>query len=215
MKLSNIFPEYILGHPRHQDRRPNYAPEQKQPKARPPDSVRDKIPFHGKLPKYSGPYEVGVLDLEIPVKEPRHFSDIKRKHRHALVLETVLITIYYPAHLDTATDPRVEKAHTQHNGRPTWIPRPRHLTTEGYAKLASLPAWPTMAFFLATTWFTKLPAYRNADLAVHWPEENKSWNDHSIAPRKAGPKPRQGPDVPKFPLLLMYALESDCLSATF
>lgn len=202
MKPSNIFPEYLLGHPKQQNRRPNHAPEQKEPKARPPDSIRDKIPLHGRLPKYSGPYEVGVLDLEIPVKHPRHFSEIKRKHRHAIVLETVLITIYYPAHLDTATDVRVQKAHSQHNGRPTWIPRPRHLTTAGYAKFASLPSWPTMAFFLATTWLTKLPAYRNADLAVHWPERNKSWRDHSTSPRKAASRPPDGPDMPKFPLIL-------------
>lgn len=202
MKPSNILPETLLGHPKDQERRPNYAPQKKAPKARPPDSARDKIPFHGRLPKYAGPYEVGVLDLEIPAENPRHFSDIKRKHRHALVLETVLVTIYYPARLGTATDPRIQKAHSKHNGRPTWIPRPRHLTTAGYAKLASLPAWPTMAFFLVTTWLTKLPAYRNANLAEHWPEANKSWTDHRITPRGAGPIPPNGPDMPKFPLIL-------------
>lgn len=202
MKPSNLFPEYILGHPKDQRRRPNSEPQKKAPKSRPPDSARDKIPFHGRLPKYAGPYEVGVLDLEIPAKNPRHFSGIKRNHRHALVLETVLITVYYPAHLDTATDPRVLKAHAQHNGRPTWIPRPRHLTTAGYAKFAGLPSWPTMGWFLATTWLTKLPAYRNADLAEHWPEPDKSWTDHKIVPRGAGPIPPDGPDIPKFPLIM-------------
>lgn len=202
MKPSNLFPEYILGHPKDQPRRPNYQPQKKEPKARPPESARDKIPLHGRLPKYAGPYEVGVLDLEIPAKDPKHFSGIKRKHRHALVLETVLITIYYPARLDTATDPRILKAHAQHNGRPTWLPRPRHLTTAGYAKFASLPKWPTMGFFLATTWLTKLPAYRNANLAEHWPEGNKTWTDHKITPRVAGRIPEDGPEMPKFPLIL-------------
>lgn len=202
MKPSNLFPEYILGHPKDQDRRPNYKPEKKEPKARPPDSARDKIPFHGRLPKYAGPYEVGVLDLEIPVKQPRHFSEIKRGHRHALVLETVLITVYYPAHINTATDPRIEEAQHKHNWRPTWLPRPRHLTTAGYAKFASLPTWPTMGFFLVTTWLTKLPAYRNACLAEHWPETDRSWADHSISSRHEGPAPTDGPDMPKFPLIL-------------
>lgn len=202
MKPSNPFPEYVLGHPKQQRRRPAIPHQKKDPKPRPPDSVRDKIPLHGRLPKYSGPYEVGVLDLEIPVKKPRHFSSIKRKHRHALVLETVLLTIFYPARLDTALDPRIRKAHAQHNGRPTWIPRPRHLTTAGYATSSLMPTWPTMAFFLATTWLTKLPAYRNACLAEHWPEVNKSWSDHKISPRCAGPPPPHGPEMPKFPLIL-------------
>lgn len=202
MKPSNLFPEYILGHPKDQARRPNSSPQKKGPKARPPDSARDKIPFHGRLPKYAGPYEVGILDLEIPVKNPRHFSDIKRHHRHALVLETVLISVYYPARLDSATDPRIVKAQTQHNGRPTWLPRPRHLTAAGYAKFASLPTWPTMGLFLTTTWLTKLPAYRNANLAEHWPETDKSWTDHKLVPRCAGQIPTDGPEMPVFPLIL-------------
>ncbi|KAK5945482.1 hypothetical protein PMZ80_002687 [Knufia obscura] len=200
MKSSDIFPEYILGHPKGQQRKGN-APNKESPKPRPPDSIRDRIPYYGRLPKYSGPYEVGVIDLEVPVREPRHFSNIKRNHRHALVLETVLVTIYYPAHLDSASDERIRKARSQHNARPTWLARPRHLTAKGYAKFATLPEWPTMVWFMMTTMLTKLPAYRNARIAEHWPEINEQWHNRKTN-STAGPMPALGPKQPKFPLIL-------------
>ena len=118
MKRSDVFPEYVLGHPKGQQHRTG-KPEQKNPKPRPPDSIRDRIPFYGRLPKYTGPHEVGVIELELPVRQPRHFSEIKRDYRHALVLETVLLTIYYPAHLESASDERIRHAKSQHNARPT------------------------------------------------------------------------------------------------
>ena len=214
MKTSHIFPDYVLGYPKHQgdDSRPHHIHKSKQqePKPRPPDSIRDKLPFYGRLPKYSGPYQVGVLDLEIPARKPRHFSEIKREHRHALVLETVLVTICYPAHLDTPIEAKTRKARSQHNDRPTWLPRPRHWTVEGYAKFASLPVWPTMAFFMMTSILTKLPAYRNARLAEHWPEAGQSWHNRSQQPgtkrsqirMTPGAPPANAPEKPKFPVII-------------
>lgn len=201
VKSSNIFPEYVLGHPKHQTSKQHSVPN-KAPKARPPNSLRDKLPLHGHLPKYSGPYQVGILDLEMPVRKPQHFSPIKRHHRHALILETVLFTIYYPAHVDTPNDTRIQKALSKHNARPTWLPRPRHSTAEGYAKFASLPQLPTIAFFALTTGFTKLPAYRNARIAEHWPDANRSWRDRKGSRSQTGAPPEQGPAQPKFPLIL-------------
>ncbi|KAJ9664728.1 hypothetical protein H2198_000074 [Neophaeococcomyces mojaviensis] len=202
MKASDIFPEYVLGHPKGQKQKSELKPENKTPKARPPSSIRDKLPLYGKLPKYSGPYEVGVIDLEIPARNPRHFSNIKRDHRYALVLETVLLTIFYPAHIDSANDARVRKAVSKHNARPTWLSRPRDLTARGYGKFASLPEWPTMLFFMMTTWFTKLPAWRNVRLADHWPQADKSWHDRKKKDREPGPEPQTGPKQPIFPLIL-------------
>lgn len=201
VKTSNIFPEYVLGHPKEQTSKQHSVPN-KAPKARPPNSLRDKLPLHGHLPKYSGPYQVGVIDLEIPVREPKHFSPIKRNHRHALILETVLFTIYYPAHVDTPNDARIQKAQSKHNARPTWLPRPRHSTAEGYAKFASLPQLPTIAFFALTIGLTKLPAFRNARIAEHWPDESRSWRDRKGSRSQTGPPPEKGPANPKFPLIL-------------
>lgn len=72
-----------------------------KPKARPANSLRDKVPLYSKLPRYSGPYKVGFIEIEIPATNPRTFSHIRREHRHVLALETVLFSIYYPAHLRT------------------------------------------------------------------------------------------------------------------
>jgi platelet-activating factor acetylhydrolase len=68
----------------------------KKPKARPPNHFREKI-IRNPLPYYSGPYSIGMMDIEVPVREPRHFSDIKRDHRYLLELETVLMSVWYPS----------------------------------------------------------------------------------------------------------------------
>lgn len=70
----------------------------KQPNSRPPTGIREHI-LRTPLPYYSGPYSVGVMDIEVPVREPRHFSEIKREHKHLLELETVLFSVYYPSGL--------------------------------------------------------------------------------------------------------------------
>lgn len=48
-------------------------------------------------PRYSGPYSVGTMEIEVPVRDPRTFSDITRHKQHILQLETVLMTVYYPS----------------------------------------------------------------------------------------------------------------------
>jgi hypothetical protein len=68
----------------------------KKPKARPPNQLREKI-IRNPLPYYSGPYSVGMIDIEVPVREPRHFSDIKRDHEYLLELDTVLMSVWYPS----------------------------------------------------------------------------------------------------------------------
>src|SRR3954468_23511004 len=68
----------------------------KKPKIRPPNTLREKIIQHP-LPYYSGPYSVGMMDIEVPAREPRHFSDIKRDHKYLLQLDTVLMSIWYPS----------------------------------------------------------------------------------------------------------------------
>jgi hypothetical protein len=84
MPLSSIFPEAVLGLPKGAERKSQPAPKAHKPKARPPNSLRDKGPLYGKLPKYSGPYKVGFLDIEVPAINPRTFSNIKRETTHAL-----------------------------------------------------------------------------------------------------------------------------------
>ena len=201
MPLSSVFPEFVLGHPKGQDRHSNVpAPESKSPKSRPPESLRDKLPLYGKLPKYSGPYNVGIMDIEIPATSPQTFSNITRHKTHVLALETVLLSVYYPAHIGTGSGR--SPSGSKHWSRPSWLPRPRNQISRGYANFASLPAWPTMAFFLSTTWFTKLPAYRDPDLADHWPSaKNFRQGGQEVKNLRCNPPPG-GLEKPVFRLIL-------------
>lgn len=116
----------------------------KTPKSRQPAGLREKI-LRTPLPYYSGPYSVGIMDIEVPVREPRHFSEIKRNGRHLLELETVLFTVFYPSSFGsgTGTSPEGDKKWS----RPTWLPRPRAQIAKGYGKFAGMPGWLTVGFF--------------------------------------------------------------------
>jgi platelet-activating factor acetylhydrolase len=59
-----------------------------------------------------------------------------------------------------------------------------------------------MCFFLATTWFTKLPCYRNARLADHWsPDKNVKQGGPKVKSTPGEP-PAEGPEKPVFPLII-------------
>lgn len=120
----------------------------------PPRTWREHL--FNDLPHYTGPYNVGYLETELPAHKPQTFSHIKRDHKHALQLDTVLFSLYYPTNDDPAADT---------SGGPTWLPRPRVPTAHGYAKEFSLPSLPVTAYMAATCMLTKLPARRNAKLA--------------------------------------------------
>jgi hypothetical protein len=113
-------------------------PNEKPPKSRPPVGLRDKV-LRAALPHYSGPYGVGLMDIELPAREPRTFSEIKRNHRHLLRLETVLFTIFYPSGFGSGQGKSPEGEEKW--GRATWVPRPRMEAAKGYAKFAGLPEW--------------------------------------------------------------------------
>ena len=54
------------------------------------------------LPEYSGPYQVGVTDIEVVVPEPRTFGTFQHRNigvndRGGLLLQTVLCSLFYPA----------------------------------------------------------------------------------------------------------------------
>ena len=124
------------------------------------------------LPRYSGPYSVGIVDIEVPVEQPRVFSHITRKKRHLLQLETVLFSIYYPAALGSSTGgPSSDRGLWS---RRPWLPKPRGEVAKGYGQFAGTPAWVSIVWFFTSTWFTKLPAFRNAKLATHYPQSSSS-----------------------------------------
>ncbi|KAK2627461.1 hypothetical protein QTJ16_003427 [Diplocarpon rosae] len=171
----------------------------KQPKTRAPSGLRERI-LRTPLPYYSGPYSVGVMDVEVPVREPRHFSDITRSKRHLLELETVLFTVFYPSGFGSGQgeSPEGERKWS----RPTWLPRPRIQVAKGYGRFSGIPPWLTVPWFGATTAFTKLPAFRNARLAEHWPPDENSREGGYETKNRAGTPPPGEPERPCFPLLM-------------
>ncbi|KAF7863877.1 hypothetical protein EAF04_006842 [Stromatinia cepivora] len=180
--------------------KPDDVPTTKHRKSRPPAGLREKI-LRKPLPYYSGPYSVGQMDIEVPVREPRTFSNIKRQHKHVLNLETVLFSIFYPSGFGSGegVSPEGEKKWS----RATWLPRPRVEMARGYSKFAGLPSWPTIAWFGMTTAFTKLPAFRNAKLATHWPSENARESESGYQTKNSAGEPPPGePESPCFPLLI-------------
>lgn len=108
----------------------------KQPNSRQPSGLREKI-LRTPLPYYSGPYSVGMMDIEVPVREPRHFSDITRKKKHLLELETVLFSVFYPSGFGSGQGMSPEGMKKW--SRPTWLPRPRIEVAKGYGRFAGLP----------------------------------------------------------------------------
>lgn len=87
--------------------------------------VRRSPLFASKLPKHTGPYEVGTVDIEAPLEEPRLLSNTQYADGSgpAFELETVLFSIYYPA---------VSRAKS--SSKHYWISKPVSLRAEGYAR---------------------------------------------------------------------------------
>lgn len=195
-------PQWISGnHDNSSWAGPHHVPPSQSPKTRrPPQSLRDKIPFHGTLPKYSGPYSVGFMDIEIPAASPRPFSHITRHGRHILQLETVLTSFYYPSAIGSGIgkDPGGHK----YWSREVWLPHPRSKMSKGYAAFAGLPQWLILVWFFITTWFTKIPAFRNAKLANHWPPEQNAADGGFKVKSERAEAPRGQPEEPIFPLVM-------------
>lgn len=130
--------------------------------------------FAHPLPKHTGPYAVGVVDIEAPVSPPRTVDPavFKGTSEKAFELQTVLFSLYYPvAHSIPGREP-----HRNHK-RHTWIPRPLSLRAEGYAKAAHINNWFTNALFTgalkALAGSITIPALVDAPLSDHASENVK------------------------------------------
>ena len=117
-----------------------------------------------------------------------------------LQLETVLLSLYYPSALGSGNgkDPGGHK----HWSREVWLPHPRSEMSKGYAAFAQLPQWLIIIWFFMTTWFTKLPAFRNAMLASHWPPEQNARQGGWKVKNKMGEPPSGQTQEPIFPLIM-------------
>lgn len=131
------------------------------------------------------------MEIEVPAREPRPFSHITRKGRHILDLETVLMTIYYPASPPEKHQP---------TSRQLWLGRPRLSMAHGYSKFASL-SWLGMPMFLPTI-FTQLPAWRNAPLSNQVPVRREQ-GEHE---KERRPKSQRLEDPPETDQKLIFPL---------
>lgn len=187
-RLSSLFPTYVLGHPHTQNQTLQDVPQIEQ-KRRPPKKRLQDLPLIGTLPQYSGPYDVGIIELEIPVNNPRTFGHLSRHHIPLLSLETVLLAIYYPATIQTGSA-----------WRPRWLHPPSPMS-RAYGRFSCLPEWPTMAFFMFTTWKSKIRAYEGARLAENWPLDG-NLDEARIIKGIPGDPPPGAPSKPVFPLVM-------------
>ena len=138
--------------------------------------------------------------LEVPAANPQTFSHITRHHRHILQLETILMSIYYPAAFGSGAGK--DPSGRDDWSRETWLPHPRSDISKGYGAFAGLPHWLTVCWFFVTTWFTKLPSFRNAKLAEHWAPKANS-KDGGWKVKNEREKPPEGcPEKPVFPLIM-------------
>lgn len=160
----------------------------------PNKTLRERV-LH-RLPRYSGPYSVGYMDIEVPARDPRPISDLQRNGKPVLRIDTVLMGIYYPCDVRKQATSKggLDKLH-----RVDWMPRPRIASAKGYAKFLNIPEMPVTAYLACTTLFTKLPAFRNAKLATPYreevPETNKDVTDEL-------PKPEDFDSREKFPVII-------------
>jgi len=118
-------------------------PNTKQTQSRPPVGLREHL-LGSPLPYYSGPCSLNMMNIEVPVRDPITFSQLKRHHRYLPELETVLFTVvFYPSGFGPGQGQSPEGDKIWSQG--TWLPRPGIDVAKGYGKFAGIPGWPTIA----------------------------------------------------------------------
>ncbi|KAG6101907.1 hypothetical protein E4U30_000682 [Claviceps sp. LM220 group G6] len=166
-----------------------------RPSITPHKTLRERV-LHS-LPHYTGPYNVGFMDIEVPARSPGPVSDLKRSGKPVLRLDTVLMSIYYPCDLAKSSD----AAGGAHNlRRVNWMPKPGIATSRGYAKFINIPEAPVTGYLACTSLFTKIPAFRNAKLADYW--ANKPSDETPLSDKPDAGKERQGTEKPTFPVII-------------
>ncbi|KAM0751081.1 alpha/beta-hydrolase [Meredithblackwellia eburnea MCA 4105] len=118
------------------------------------------------LPDYTGPYTVGVADIEVPLQQPTTFGTFqhrKMKGKQAgLALETVLFTLFYPAEKDKDNQLKNKKEKT------IWFPKLQQ-TVDGFLRMANIVPNRLYRFVpnpiaAATIYGTTFPAKQNATI---------------------------------------------------
>lgn len=143
--------------------------------------------FSSRLPPYTGTYEVGVIDLEVPC-EKRRVNDavLKNTKEPAFELETVLFSLYYPSVKGAAS-------RKPHHPWVSSIPT----EAEGYARFAKINNVVTNNVFGFALWMlvgsTTIPA--KVDVPLHGTVV-QSYGDY----KAESPTDEYG--LPRFPVIV-------------
>jgi platelet-activating factor acetylhydrolase len=114
------------------------------------------------FPHYNGKYDVGTVDVEIPVSDLPAASDAPEG-----AVSTIAFRIFYPCQTPGKSEPH----------RPVrWVPQPQRETINAFAKF--LGAGSKLASFISFMpqhlFWIKLPAHRNAEM-LEPPTTTKRW----------------------------------------
>lgn len=111
-----------------------------------------------RLPAYTGPYDVGAVDIEVPLNQPRRVNDITfvRDGKPAFEVETVLFSLYYPTS-------KQRSGGTRNGEKLYWIPSPISATAKGYARFLGMDNFIvrnllTAGLWLVSPWGIPIPA---------------------------------------------------------
>lgn len=114
-----------------------------------------------RLPAYTGPYDVGAVDLELPLDPPQRVSDATflRDGNPAFEVKTVLFTLYYP----TAKNSKQGDGERRRRDKLYWIPSPVSATAKGYARFLGMDNFLvrgllTAGLWLVSPWGISIPA---------------------------------------------------------
>ncbi|EJU06425.1 hypothetical protein DACRYDRAFT_19590 [Dacryopinax primogenitus] len=131
------------------------------------------------LPRYKGPYDVGLTTLVLPVHPTASYGKCRVRGDEALRLEEVAFNVFYPAR------PANRRKRGVH-----WLVRPFSLTVEGYSKFVGFSTWILAPLFFLLGAFAKMPVFANAPLRQEEPFEEsqeKRLPDFTIDEKKQWP----------------------------
>lgn len=114
--------------------------------------------FASKLPGYTGPYGVGIVDVETPVEKRVVYPAKLTSGEEAFEMQSLLVSVYYP----------IEKEYKSRKERYYWFSKPIGVTAEGYARFAGVSNFITRPVFTFLLWAVaggiRIPAEVDAPL---------------------------------------------------
>ncbi|KAK1238900.1 hypothetical protein MKX08_005961 [Trichoderma sp. CBMAI-0020] len=149
------------------------------------------------LPPYSGPYAVGIIDVEVALPTPRRVSEtvFRTTGQPAFEHRTTLFTVYYP----------VDKGVKERRRRHDWFARPLSLTAAGYAKYAHVNNFLVRPIFTFGLWLVAggitIPANVDAPLlGTAAADAEVEWSDAELP--KVELREREADSLGRFPVMV-------------